>query len=427
MADGAILPDEVVALLAPFGVQAGAVAVAVSGGPDSMALAFCLQRFWGEDGRVLALIVEHGLRSESAAEAGEVADRLRGMGMEAEILPWQHESLSSRIHVKAREARYALLLAACQKNNIKTLFLAHHADDQAETVLMRFAKGSGIDGLAGMAPAREIGGVTLARPFLTLPKARLLATCEANGIPFVTDPSNEKDKYARGRLRRVMPLLAEEGFTAERLTDLGNRAREAKEALEHYTKMFLCESVEATDVSGTLLLNGEALAAVPRAIALRALAACLTTLNSTAYAPEREPLSALMAWLLTPSAQDVRTLHGCLVQKKAGQKTIRFLREVAAITDAPSLSFQETVMWDGRWRVTLLEDRAGLAVRPLGLPTHEVLDALAPALRRQIPSARARASLPSVWEEGRLVAIPSFDKVNQAVAVAEWIRPFWLV
>ncbi len=348
------------------------------------------------------------------------------MGVEVEILSWQHDPIESRIHVKAREARYALLLEACHRGGIKTLFFAHHADDQAETVLMRFAKGSGIDGLAGMSSRSEKEGVMLVRPFLSLPKARLLATCEANAIPFVTDPSNEKEKYARGRLRQVMPLLEQEGLTAQRLVDLADRAREAKEALDYYTKAFLHSAVVAAPY-GAFSVAREALDSAPRAVALRAVAACLTAIHPTPYAPEREPLSALLEWLLASSQQTVRTLHGCLIQKKKGGETIVFVREVGAITDCPLLSHQKTVLWDGRWRVTLLEDHAGLSLRPLGFPTHALLDALVPTVRRQIPFARARASLPALWNQDRLVAIPSFDKTNQAVAVATLIPPFWLV
>ncbi|MDD3182539.1 MAG: tRNA lysidine(34) synthetase TilS, partial [Alphaproteobacteria bacterium] len=204
MVEQAISAHEFERLLAPFVKTSERIAVAVSGGPDSMALTFLVKQLKTSEG-LLALIVEHGLRDESAQEAAEVATRLRAMEIETEILPWRHDGVKSRVHVKAREARYGLLIDACKRHGITTLALAHHAGDQAETILMRFAKGSGIDGLAGMSAVTEVDGVRLVRPLLGKPKARLIATCEAHHIVYVTDPSNEADKYARGRLRRVLP------------------------------------------------------------------------------------------------------------------------------------------------------------------------------------------------------------------------------
>jgi tRNA(Ile)-lysidine synthase len=184
------------------------LALAVSGGPDSMALAFCVKRWARRD--CVALIVEHGLRAESAEEAKQVKQRLQNMGIPAEVMPWEHEDGLTRLHEKAREARYGLLTEACHRLGAGDLLTAHHQGDQAETILMRLAKGSGIDGLAGIAPQSARDGIRLLRPFLSLPKERLIATCEAACIDMVTDSSNKSEKYARGRLRKIMPLLASE-------------------------------------------------------------------------------------------------------------------------------------------------------------------------------------------------------------------------
>lgn len=410
---------EFAALMEAVGLTAATtapLAVAVSGGPDSMALACCAQR-WAGDKPMIALIVDHQLRPESGAEAETTRQRLTQLGLRAEILRWEHPPVTTRLHSVARKARYGLLLAACRRHGATHLLLAHQREDQAETILMRLAKGSGVDGLAGMAAEAVVEGVQLLRPLLALPKARLIATCDAAGLPYILDPSNAAAKYARGRLRRVMPLLADEGLTVERLTDLGDRAREAKEALEHYTDIFLRDALRH-DFGGVLRLDLDALRAAPRAIAFRALSRCLRMVHHGDYPPERTALIALYAALCHDAPMPPRTLHGCLVKKSA--ESVVFLREWTAIRDVQPIHSGESVAWDGRWRVSL--DAAwglgALRVQALGMQPHSLLDQLAPALRKQLPQGRARAALPSLWRENALVLIPALHCGDKAMAEA---------
>ena len=401
------------------------VAVAVSGGPDSMALAFCLKRLCAAQ-NLVALIVEHGLRAESAQEAASVASRLRAMGIETDILPWVHDEVKSRIHVQAREARYGLLVEACQKRGIRSLFMAHHANDQAETILMRFAKGSGIDGLAGMADVTELEGVRLVRPLLDVPKARLIATCEANEVSYVTDPSNEAQKYARGRLRHVMPLLESEGFSLERLLDLGQRAREAKEALDHYATHLLRSSAESM-AGGAVRLDLIALRGAPRAVAMRMVTMILMWIHQGDYPPERKHLVSLMDWLMDQDAQEAKTTYGCMVKKGEACAKVTFLREFGAVEGAVPLDAvqQENLSWDGRWHVTYTGPETDLVVAALGFQEHALLDRLSPRLRGQMPHGRIRACLPALWRGAELVAIPDFSMQDQGVVKALLLPPSW--
>ncbi len=432
------------------------IALAVSGGPDSMALALCAKRVGIP---CHAFIVEHGLRPESAEEAVLVKTRLGALGIKAEILPWIHGPVQTKIHVEARKARYALLLDACRRHGLRTLFLAHHRDDQAETILMRLAKGSGVEGLSGMAPMTERNGVRLVRPFLKLPKAQLVALCEAEGVTCVLDPSNEKEKYARGRLRRVQESLAQEGLTTERLLDLGERAGEAAEAVFFYAQAFLREKTKLLD-GGAIRLEAEAFAALPRAVGLKVLALCLAFIHKADYPPERRGLVRIYE-----EKKGTQTLGGCLVQRT--ERTILVLREFAAITDIQPITRGQTVLWDGRWLVQLPkeeeadsfhvltknsvipaqagiqshnksilslvpldsrlrgsdtngeEEKGLMEIRPLGFQPREVLDRLAPDLRRKVPQGRARASLPALWQGKTLVSIPSFGSENKALASAK--------
>ena len=397
--------DEFFRLMEGFAPIEGKIAVAVSGGADSVALALCVKQWARQE--IIALIVDHGLRAESAAEAAQVQARLRQIGIVSEILVWEHAPVTGRVHEKAREARYRLLTEACRRHGAGALLTAHHSGDQAETILMRLAKGSGIDGLAGIAAESMRDGIRLLRPLLAVSKERLVAVCEAAGVAFVTDPSNGAEKYARGRLRRVLPLLEAEGLTVESLTGLGLRAREAKDALDFYTREFLSNSAQ-TEIGGSVCLDRSALRVAPRAIALRALAFCLRYIHDEDYPPEHTALAGLLKACVGGGDEPVRTLYGCIAS--ITEDRVMLLREPAAACEVLPLSSGATVLWDKRWLVTADSAVQGGTIRALGNPPHAVIDALAPALRRQIPQGRVRASLPALWDGDAIRAIPSFDE-----------------
>jgi len=389
-------------------------AVAVSGGPDSLALAICLQRWALSQPRsikIKAFIVDHRLRHHSDQEASITKERLAGLGLEADILVWEHSLLSSRIHLMARKARYQLLLKACQENRIGGLFFAHQSEDQAETILMRLAKGSGVDGLAGISPQHTLEGIHILRPFLTIPKERLIATCMAASVPYISDPSNSSEKYARGRLRKILPLLASEGLTIERLNDLGARALEAKEALQFIADRFLREHTSRDEV-GVLHIDVVAFNAMPYAIAERIIIESLAAIQPHDYAPERHSLRGLLEGLRSHDAMPARTLHGSLIRKTP--RHIIVMREVSSITDLVEIQCKSEMTWDGRWRIWLdSQKRTGpFYVRPLGNPPHEVVDNLSPLLRRRIPQGSYRATLPSIWSDNSLLFVPSFEPVD---------------
>ncbi len=383
-------------------------ALAVSGGPDSMALALCA-RLWCEKNHhplPQAFIVDHALREESAAEAALVRQRLQALGITAEVLLWQHEAVTSAIHSSARRARYQLLLNACRCHKITSLLFAHQREDQAETILMRFAKGSGVDGLAGMAAESVKEGIRILRPFINQSKQRLIATCDAAGISYVTDPSNKAQKFARGRLREVMPLLADEGLTIDRLVDIGIRAAETREAMDCFTDEFIAAHSHQ-DEWGVIYFEKSALLATPRAIALRAISRALQTIHAEFYAPTHASLSLLLDTLKNEATFSARTLNGCLVSEN--QKYLIFMREFSAITETLSISTGETVIWDGRWQITCAagEGTDGATVKALGNPPHEVLDRLSPDLRHKLPQGRIRATLPALWVGSEIKCLPT--------------------
>ena len=191
------------ALMAPLGPfePAPHVAVAVSGGADSLSLALLLRDWAAEQGgRVTALVVDHGLRPGSAAEARRVRRQLTGLGLAAKCLTWPGPAPQSNRQALARAARYRLMADWCRRQSVLHLALAHHLDDQAETLLLRLGRGSGLDGLAAMPPLRELPEVRLLRPLLPVPKARLVAGLRTAGLTWVEDPSNRDPSHARVRL-----------------------------------------------------------------------------------------------------------------------------------------------------------------------------------------------------------------------------------
>ena len=384
------------------------LALAVSGGPDSMALAYLTQR-WAvalpQPVEVHAFIVDHALRPDSAAEATAAQTDLAKLGIPARILRWDHPPLASRLQATARVARYRLLAAACREQGIGHLLLAHQAQDQAETILMRLAKGSGVDGLAGMARQSDYEGIALWRPLLSVPKEALIATCAAAGLPFATDPGNTASRFARGRLRQVMPLLAAEGLTLDRLLALGTRAAEVKQALDHYTLM-LAQTATTMDAAGAIHIQMEPLRAAPRAIIERLLGMALRAIHPGDYGPEQAALTAATDAVLAADTKPAHTLHGCLIARQAAHVTL--LREVAAIAEAPVLMAGTALCWDHRWEISRAAVAAEkpLHVRALGNPPHELLDRLAPGLRRRLPQGRIRAGLPGLWDGDSLVQVP---------------------
>jgi tRNA(Ile)-lysidine synthase len=186
--------------------------------------------------RLVAVTVDHGLRKQSAREALAVKRLAARLNVEHRTLRWTGRKPRTGIQEAARNARYRLLAAAAREAGARHLLTAHTLDDQAETVLFRLTRGSGIGGLAGMhradaVPVPEGSGILLIRPLLAVSKARLIATLKAAKVSYAIDPSNADPRFARPRLRKMMRLLAREGLTAERLARLASRAERTEEAL----------------------------------------------------------------------------------------------------------------------------------------------------------------------------------------------------
>jgi tRNA(Ile)-lysidine synthase len=215
--------------------DAPALILAVSGGPDSVALLWLAARWRRASKRgpdLVAVTVDHGLRPEAAREARDVKRLAASLDLPHKTLRWTGDKPKAGLPAAAREARYRLLAKAARAHKATHILTAHTQDDQAETLLMRMARGSGLAGLAAMARQTGRDGVVLARPVLDVPKARLVATLRKAKIGFAEDPTNADPQFTRPRWRALMPQLAAEGLDARNLARLAARLARANAAIE---------------------------------------------------------------------------------------------------------------------------------------------------------------------------------------------------
>ena len=394
------------------------LAVAVSGGRDSLCLAILLQR-WAKPrrGRITALTVNHGLRPESAAEAAQVRRWLAAHGITHRTLHWQRSGAVRRfpggLQAAARDARYRLLSAACREFGILHLALAHQRDDQAETFLLRLDRGSGLDGLAAIAPIADRQGIRLLRPLLPVPRARLAATLQAWRQDWIDDPSNEDDAHTRIRLRRLLPTLAETGVTPARLAGAATALGQVRQAMEEAVASVLAAAAEI-DPAGYLRLDPVALTAAPVEVSQRALARCLMAIGGGAYAPRRERLIRLHDRIAGGRLGGGATLGGCRIARHKDRLVI--CREMAAIGPPCPLPAGATVVWDGRFALALpsQQRRTGrFQVAALGEAGYRAVLAHRPDLRGHPIPALVRPVLPALWQAGRgrkrPLAVPHLD------------------
>jgi tRNA(Ile)-lysidine synthase len=232
--NSAISAGEAKALFAAW-KDVAAIVLAVSGGPDSVALMWLAARWrkgFAKGPRLIAVTIDHGLREEAAREAREVKRLARNLDVEHRTLRWRGDKPRRGVPAAARDARYRLLAQAARATRAMHVMTAHTRDDQAETLLMRLLRGSGIAGLSAMARESERDGIRLARPLLDVPKSRLIATLNRAKIAFADDPTNRDTAFTRPRLRALLPLLAAEGGDTRGLARLASRLARANAAVE---------------------------------------------------------------------------------------------------------------------------------------------------------------------------------------------------
>ncbi|HEY2133608.1 MAG TPA: tRNA lysidine(34) synthetase TilS, partial [Acetobacteraceae bacterium] len=384
----AIAAAEFSAAMAPLGPfePAPSLAVAVSGGADSMALAV-LAADWaaGRGGQVIALVVDHGLRAESRMEAELSRARLDALGIPSELLVLTKLRAGPGLAARARTARHEVLRAACARRGIVHLLLGHHAADQAETIAMRMLARTGPAGLAGMAALVEVEAVRLLRPLLPMPPVRLRSTLRARGIAWVEDPSNQNPAAQRVRLRALRGDADGAGPVTRAMVEAASwRGRQRAET----------EWAIADVLARRARIHGEGYAVLsPGPIDPGALAALVAMLAGAARPPSLRQTARLAA------RPEPATLGGVQISP-AGRLGEGWLlaREPAAM--APAMPARPSAVWDGRFRLegagTL---PAGLMLGALGSDAGRLRDG------QNLPSVVLQG-LPALRLHGTLVAVP---------------------
>lgn len=392
--------------MAPFAPfeSAPRLAVAVSGGSDSLALTLLADR-WAtrRGGDIVALTVDHGLRPEAAAEAAQVGAWLAGRGIRHRVLVWEgakpgHGLKRAGLQAAARAARRDLLAAECRRAGILHLLLGHHQDDQAETLVMRLAADSGPDGLAGMAACVESADLRLLRPLLAVPRARLAASLAALGQSWIEDPSNRDPRFSRARLRSLAAGTAAvaapaAGFGRERAGRDGQVADLLARCVAVYPE-------------GWASVAPDLLATAPPAIGRRALARLLMCVGGAAYPPRTERLERIYAAICGGPLAGGRTIAGCrLVPRRGG---LLVVREEAAIGAERAVLGPGRAVWDGRFDLSLtgLTAPPGAVLRALGeAGWREVAPHLKSLGSLSLPPL-VRASLPTLYDLDGVVEVP---------------------
>jgi tRNA(Ile)-lysidine synthase len=388
------------ASLAPFETRPF-LAVAVSGGPDSLSLVLLADRWARErQGKVCALTVDHRLRPESCTEIRVLHRWLSARAIRHEILTWSADKPAAGIQEAARRARYALLVDWCRKHDCLHLLTAHHREDQAETHLIRYRAHSGADGLAGMSAIRELAGCRILRPLLGVAKIRLSALLDAEWQPFISDPSNRDPAFERSRLRATGAVPVGAGLVAL-LNDIRKLGRE-RAIRERECDRLLALTV-VLHPAGFGVLDPR-LALAPSDIAERALQAVIAAIGGRPYPARREQVARLRATL---AAADRRghTLGGCHFVR--WRNRILVLREITGAAQAVRLPPGTCLLWDHRLSIALPATANGaVTIGYLGRAGVVELNRLKLVRRHCGLPPLVYPILPAVWDEEGIAAVP---------------------
>ncbi len=389
------------------------IAVAVSGGGDSLALTLLLNDWaTARGGKILALTVDHGLRAGSPAEAQTLHDELQKRGIPHDILAWQGDKPSSHIQERARDMRYKLLAQKCAASGFDTLAVAHNAEDQVETFWMRLAHGSGLDGLAGMAASSHKCGLRILRPLLNFSRAELRDVCKAYGAAWAEDPSNLDEKFLRPRLRGFEDVLAAEGLTPQRLAQTLQKLEDARGALESVTARVTANAV-TLNPAGYATIETAALQSEHPDIRRRVLSQILGSIAPQEYRTGFDALDQLRLDIARENFNGC-TLSGCEIFPARNKLFV--CRELAAA--APPAPVQNGMVWDGRFSVSGYPSGESLMIGVAGEAGVSILRKQAgetPALERLLNALPAKVlrGFAGIWQGQNLVSLPHLS----------WIAP----
>ncbi|WP_119302184.1 tRNA lysidine(34) synthetase TilS [Dongia deserti] len=398
------MPDiDIASLMAPLGPfeRAPTIAVAVSGGSDSLGLGLLLADWVKErGGRLAVLSVDHGLRPESAGECARVAEIFAAVpNCSAHVLRWEGDKPAHGLQAAARAARHGLLTDWCRAGGALHLAIAHTAEDQAETVAMRRNHGSGRRGLAGMAAVRPENGVRLLRPLLPVSRAAIRDWLRAKGQGWIEDPSNALTKFERVRVRQR--LASDE---AAALLEEARQSGKTRDRLERAAARLLAEAGEVKEVGYVSIGLRPLLDATPD-VRETALWQMILAVSGANYTPDLEDL---LVALEAGGVPKTVTLGGCLVQGL--RERLYIFREAAGIGGPVPVSAGWVGCWDRRFGLEVagsLPPGLGWAIGHLGEQgLRQAVERFGTRLKRHPIPLPARLALPALWQGEHLVCQP---------------------
>lgn len=420
----AITSDDFTSLMKDISDVGDQICVAVSGGADSVALCLLAHEWAKKNHRtVIGLSVDHGLRDAAQQECAWVGETLQSYGIEHHILNWIGDKPTKGIQAAARKARYGLLEKWCSEHNVRDVFLAHHLDDQAETFLLRLARGSGVDGLSAMQKISVGPLVRLLRPLLSTKKPSLTLYLEGLGQNWIEDPSNKNDAFERVKVRNAMGALAELGLTADRLGQTADNMSRARFSLEGSARSWLKRYATVFDAGYVEFLR-DGLEGDDEEIVLRSLKRIGIVVGGEIYPPRLERL--LRLWKKLQSGENA-TLLGC--RWIVCEKQILICRELRDNTRAQPYDPSQKYFWDERFSLEPIEIKDNLSeytIRALGEDGWIDVVEKDPNLRKTTIPLPAIQALVSIWDKQGVSVVPYLgykrDNLSMVMEKDTWVR-----
>ena len=366
--------------------------------------------------------VDHGLRREARREMRLVAETCRRVGLPHKVLRADVPLGAGGIQQAARELRYRLMAGWCAKRKIRALIVAHHQRDQAETILMRLARGSGVDGLSGMAPVQKLetsaGDLQILRPFLETDPKLLSDIVRRAKFDWVEDPSNMDEQFERVRWRQAENMLDELGLRAPALARTAANMRQMRDYLDAQVTDWL-KAHGGYHFCGFYSLDKVAFFTLPALLRLRVLRHVMARMGPVKFAPPEKSL-AQAAGLIAARASGGHTLGGCMIRWRANE--IMVGREAAALDASPPVPLARTgSVWDRRFFVEIRKGKkakTGLFAAPLGSQGLGQLESAGLQVPKAVPRCYLHV-LPAVFDTDGLVSCPVLEEKN-AISMVPW-------
>ncbi|MFV9838774.1 MAG: tRNA lysidine(34) synthetase TilS [Aaplasma endosymbiont of Hyalomma asiaticum] len=333
-------------------VPSGKCAVAVSGGVDSIVLMHLLAVFHRKNPSAIPVVltVNHGFRPEAAKEVDFVKKQANALGLECHILHWSG-CVDKKSQAIARDIRYGLLTRCCEENSLKVLLTAHTKNDQAETVLLRLERGSGVDGLAGMWERSTIGNVVVTRPLLNCTRREIVEYAKRQSLSWIDDPSNNNPKYRRTIYRRAISECEAPENAIDRLHRTAIHMQNALRCILHYVSLAVDNCVEFSPL-GCVIIKREAFLKLHVEVARRLLLFLFITVGNKPLKPRYQKFDKAFQSIWERGRFASFTLHGCKVLVDRNENIV-IAREVERIVPLHYHVDTSILQWDSRFELSV--------------------------------------------------------------------------